>query len=100
MGWTQQNPFDSNIISSPCHACVLLTTRLPQVLPTSLTQLRLSYATNELGEAPEPMQILLAEIDPEADEGEGIMLTEECHWYDWVTPLVNGLARLTGAAAA
>lgn len=50
-----------------------------QVLPTSLTQLRLSCETNELGE------------DPGPDDG------PDQEWHDWVTPLVDGLARLTGA---
>jgi len=85
------------------HACCL-----PQVLPTSLTQLRLSYATNELGEAPAPVpwepwdEVESADEDSDADEGgaAGVVLMEQCPWHDWVTPLENGLARLTGAVAA
>jgi hypothetical protein len=75
----------------------------PQVLPTSLTQLRLSYETNELGEDPwsdDDMYADGGDSSDEEDTGRQYAHIKPGRWHDWAKPLVAGLAHLTGAGGA
>jgi hypothetical protein len=77
------------------------------VLPTSLTQLRLSYESNESGEdlelvecSDDPMDADDSDSASDEDAGQQYAHIKPKPWHNWVTPLVAGLAPLTGTAGA